>query len=190
MSINLLETIQKNLGFPALHKIDPNTQEIKTSDSDPAEDRLSQAVIPSVLIALYNFSTTQHGAEAILNDNLADWKHEIFGNDQKEAILHIASYAHKSAAIAQETVNAVTREAVQIIRHELNGKETVQNVKTLLEDQRNIVLHYLPASVEIGKILNNTTFDDRTNKMEGPVSNLMHAIGNVFSSSDDTSPRK
>ena len=28
MSINLLETIQQNLGYPALQKINPNTQQV------------------------------------------------------------------------------------------------------------------------------------------------------------------
>jgi len=33
----------------------------------------------------------------------------------------------------------------------------------------------------MGDILNDDTLDDRTNKMEGPISNFMHSIENKFS---------
>jgi hypothetical protein len=43
MSIHLLETIQNNLHYPPLKKIDPNTQELKAG----AEHTFSQAAIPA-----------------------------------------------------------------------------------------------------------------------------------------------
>ncbi len=46
MSINLIETIQNNLHYPALQKIDPNTQEVKVDNNTPDEHRFSQASIP------------------------------------------------------------------------------------------------------------------------------------------------
>ena len=37
------------------------------------------------------------------------------------------------------------------------------------------------AALHLGKLLDNPNMDDRTNKMEGPVSSFMHKIENIFS---------
>jgi len=55
MSINLLEIVQKNLGYPTLQKIDPNTQVVVADDKKPDEDKFSQAAIPAVLAAFYKY---------------------------------------------------------------------------------------------------------------------------------------
>ena len=38
MAINIVENIQKNLGFPELQKIDPNTQEVKKPENMSAQN--------------------------------------------------------------------------------------------------------------------------------------------------------
>jgi hypothetical protein len=40
---------------------------------------------------------------------------------------------------------------------------------------------YLPAALQIGQLLANDDLDDRTHKMEGPISNLMHSFEKRFS---------
>lgn len=42
------------------------------------------------------------------------------------------------------------------------------------------ILMYLPPSLELGTILRNNNLDDRTGKMEGPVSSLMHKMEKTF----------
>ena len=184
MSINLLEAVQQKLGYPVLQKIDPNTQEVKADKSTPDEERFSQAAIPSVLIALYNYSTLDAGAEAILNGGEYDWTENIFGDHKEEAIKKIAEYSYQSPDQAYSQIEEIADEAIVEIKNNLKPEAHIIDVKKLLADQRNLVLPYLPADLHMGEILNNPTFDDRTNKMEGPVSNLMHAIGNIFSASD------
>jgi hypothetical protein len=46
-------------------------------------------------------------------------------------------------------------------------------------------LIYLPGYLQIGQALRDETLDDRTNKMEGPVSGFMHSVEKVFSSSSN-----
>ena len=58
------------------------------------------------------------------------------------------------------------------------------NFKTLLTSQRHEILRYLPGKLKIGDLLNDESLEDNTNKMEGPVSSLMHKIENAFSSAD------
>jgi hypothetical protein len=40
----------------------------------------------------------------------------------------------------------------------------------------------------MGDVLNDGGMDDRTNKMEGPVSNLMHKIENKLGGGDNPDP--
>lgn len=63
MSINLLQTVQENLGYSPLQKIDANTQLVTVEANTPGEERFSQAAIPAVLTALYKYSQTDKGAD-------------------------------------------------------------------------------------------------------------------------------
>ena len=56
-------------------------------------------------------------------------------------------------------------------------------MKTYVTDQRNNILVYLPAELQMSTVVNDNTLDDRTNKMEGPMSNSMHFIEKIFSGS-------
>ena len=50
-----------------------------------------------------------------------------------------------------------------------------------MKGQRHNILLYLPAAMQMGDLLNDDTLDDRTNKMEGPISNFVHTIENKLS---------
>jgi hypothetical protein len=50
-----------------------------------------------------------------------------------------------------------------------------------MNDQRHQVLVYLPAPLQLGDLIHDESLDDRTNKMEGPVSNFMHKIEDKLS---------
>ncbi len=188
MSINLLKTVQENLGYPSLHKIDPNTQTIKTDTDKTAADktdRLSQATIPATLIAIYKYSRADEGAENILHAAPAtDWTGFIFPDHREEVIGKIMAYSGKKTDEVITSINRIATEAVKIIQQQIGEHGTIKDVKTILIDSKNDVLPYLPEDIQIGKLLNDSTIDDKTHKMEGPVSSLMHAIGGSFSGSD------
>lgn len=44
---------------------------------------------------------------------------------------------------------------------------------------------YLPEALHIGHLLEDTTVDYKTKKMEGSVSNLIKTVGDAFSKPDD-----
>ena len=184
MAINLLESIQQNLGYEPLQKVDPNTQEVKTDDKTFSKYRFSQAAIPSIIIGLYKLSTTDEGAAAILNEPQSiDWIDGIFGVFEDEAVKRISEYSYHTTEETQTDMDAIAQEAITLIRKEVPDGD-IKKVKDLLAAQRTSVLPYLPASMQIGELLNDNTLDDRTHKMEGPVSNLMHSIGNLFSGAE------
>jgi len=186
MSLNLLETVQQNLHYQALQKVDPNTQEVVVDSTTPSEEKFSQAVIPSAILALYKYSTTENGSQTILqNKEHEDWPSIVFGDKKDEFFDNVCKYSHQYADSCETKINNFFRAVVCAINErQKNGHTDAEGVRKLLADQRNLVLPFLPSDIELGKILDDTTLDDRTNKMEGPVSNLMHSIGNIFSSSD------
>lgn len=185
MSINLLHTIQENLGYPVLHKVDANTQDVIVDADKSNANRFSQAAIPAVLIALYKYSRADEGATDILSaDAGTDWTALIFSDEKEKAIEEIATYSDNDRGEVIKKLNTIAKEAIGIIRQKVTETGTIVDVKTLLADSRNDVLPYLPEDLQMGSVLHDNTLDDRTNKMEGPISSLMHAIGGSFSGSD------
>jgi hypothetical protein len=184
MALNLIETTQKNLGLAPLHKVDPNTQEIKYPENTDPQAKLSQAAIPAILTAFYKLSRTEEGAGMILRGKFStSWINTLFGEDAPRAVGAISDYAETDYDTARETVESICVEAARVLSE--NGK-TTEGIKTLLTDQRTNVLNYLPAALQIGDLLNDSTLDDRTNKMRGPISSMMHTIEEKFSEGDET----
>ncbi len=182
MSINLLETIQQNLAYPALQKIDPNTQQVVEDTTTPDEDKFSQAAIPAVLTALYKYVQSDDGATDFLRgDSSTNWVSKIFLDNKKEVVQTISSYSKQSGEDPITKMNAIAGEAVKVVKENLSADAGVKEVKLFFSNQRNTILLYLPAALNMGELLHDNTLDDNTNKMEGPISSLMHSIGAAFS---------
>jgi hypothetical protein len=60
------------------------------------------------------------------------------------------------------------------------GNNETATIQKILVSQRHNILTYLPPEMQLGKALQDNSMDDRTNKMEGPVSDLMHFFEKVF----------
>lgn len=182
MSVNLIKTVQENLGFPPLKKIDPNSQESSISDDKEIINKFSQAAIPAVLTALYRYSQTDEGAGEILEiKNSDNWVNKIFDDNRREAIEKISSYAQQSNEDPVAQMNAIANEAVKVCKENLPANAAVKEVKDFFSNQVNNILPYLPVELKMGQLLHDNTLDDNTNKMEGPISSLMNSIGSAFS---------
>ncbi len=182
MSIDLLSKVQENLHYPPLQKIDPNTQLVKNDNITEDQNNFSQAAIPVVLTGLYQYSITDKGATEILHgDYSTNWVTKIFDEKKSEVIKKIASYANISDAASFDQLNNIADEAIKIARENMPDGATIKDVKIFFSNQLNNILPYLPATLRMGDLLNDTTLDDNTNKMEGPISSLMHKIGSAFS---------
>ncbi len=192
MSLDLLETLQKNLGYPMLQKIDPNTQQMVLDDATPDEDKFSQAAIPAVLTGLYSYVQSDAGAaEFLQSDETTQWLPKIFNESKQEAVQKISAYAKQSNADPVVKINAIAHEAVKLVKENLPPDATLADVKLFMNTQKQNILLYLPASLNMGELLNDNTLDDATNKMEGPISSLMQSIGSAFSNTTtDTDVKK
>src|SRR5918993_706368 len=102
MTTNLVEIIQKNLQYPALHKIDPNLQDIKNKGAGEAIDLLAQSAIPAVLAGLFILSRTDKGCTSIIAaDRVEDSLGLIFKGEEDRVVEKIARYADVSVTQAE-----------------------------------------------------------------------------------------
>lgn len=182
MSINIVDIIQKRTPYPPLKKIDPNTQDILDKGSCTASDLMGQAAIPAVLTGIYKHSRNDAEAFIILHpDNEDNLLAFLFNEKDSEVIANIAAYAGVSEERASGELETIATHAITVIKEFLGRETTPQKLKSFMNDQRHHILVYLPGSLQMGDLLKDEGLDDRTNKMEGPVSNMMHKIENKFS---------
>jgi hypothetical protein len=185
MAINLVEEIQKNLGFKPLQKIDPNTQEVKKPENLSAEDYLPQAAIPTVLLGLYKFSGDKDGNKAILNQSFSgSLLSTIFGKYEDKIINKVAEFTGANTDYTSRKMEEIAAEAIRLVKVNVSGEGTDSTVKEYLINQKNNILLYLPGELQIGKAIHDDTIDDRSHKMEGPVSTSMHWLEKFFPSTD------
>ncbi|MBC7949719.1 MAG: hypothetical protein H7Y42_17675 [Chitinophagaceae bacterium] len=185
MASNLIETIQKNLNYPTLHKIDPNIQETKDAVPRQSKEKLGQGAIPTVLTALYKFTRTDKGCKGVLTEtDHADWLGVIFEGKERTAVDKVAHYAGVTPGQAEASMEEVADEAINTLKGLKNHDP--EHIRTYMTSQRHNILVYLPAAMQMGDLLKDEALDDRTNKMEGPLSNLMHSIEGKLSKGDQS----
>ena len=182
MTTNIVEAIQKKLGYPALQKVDPNIQETKDNPLRSIEEKLSQSAIPVVLAGFFSFTRSDSGSNYILSAGKeVKWLDVMFGDQKQKAVEKVAHYAGISIDEAIVDMEKIAREAAILIQEGGGEKPTAEKLKTFMSNQRHNILVYLPAALQLGDLLHDNAMDDRTNKMEGPVSSFMHTIENKLS---------
>lgn len=184
MSVDLIKILAQKEGIAALPIVDPNTQEISAT-SEVYADKLAQAAIPSVLTGIYTYSRDVHQADTVLDDEFVDdWERKLFGDNLDNVKEEVASYAGVSVEEADVKLKDVFMHSIDAIKENVPSEDGA-SIKSLFTDQRTNILSHLPAAIGLGKLLNDNSLDDRTNKMHGPVSNLMHSIEKAFSGSQN-----
>lgn len=179
----LIDKLAQLEGIQHLPEIDPNKQ-TKAVNGNDGVDELAQAAIPAVLAGFYKFTRNEQNAATIPAKNaLTDWIEILFGDEKKELTRKIANHARVSSQSAEGKMTEVANNVVNILKEDIPNPDG-KNIMKYFTDQRNDILKHLPADIEIGNILNDNTLDDRTNKMSGPVSGLMHTIEKTFASTD------
>ena len=187
---NIVDILQESAGFDPLQKIDPNTQDADKTKMTKT-DLLGQAAIPAVLVGLYKYSRDENNANDIIRKDItSDWANVIFGENKSSVSKEVADYAGIPSDEANIELKCITEMAVEKIRETVGENADSVQVKKFFTDQRNNILLYLPAALQIGDMIHDPTLDDRTNKMEGPVSNAMHKIEKIFAGSDNPDERK
>ena len=177
MVTNLVDAIQKNLSYPPLEKVDPNSQEIKGAKKMSSAQKLPQAAIPAVLAAMIKYSDGPDGISLLTPHENRNWLGTFYSGKEKEAVKKVANYAGVSEDEAERNMEDISNEAVRLVIDSVKNADA-EKLRSYMNSQRHTILSHLPAVLKIGDTLNEETFDDRTNKMEGPVSSFLHKIEN------------
>lgn len=187
--MNIVEAIQAKLGYSQLEKIDPNTNHVKNEDQMISMERLEHAATASMLAGFYKQATNDKDDDIPFKYvETENWTDIIFGTKAKEVKGKVAAFASADNQTANFEMNKVGI-AVMNLFSETSGDHNSDTFKSWIVDQRNNILPYLPPELHLGDdIFNDNTIDDRTNKMEGPITGIMHAIEKVFSSKQDPKP--
>ncbi|MEO5595405.1 MAG: hypothetical protein ABIR15_17025 [Chitinophagaceae bacterium] len=191
---NIIELLQQALNSKPLQKVSPNTQEVKKSATDTTNaSKLQQAVIAAVLTGLYKVTRTHEGADLVLGGNISTTWGDLLFADSKDALINrIVTYSVSSPANVSGEIEMAGMEAANIIKTNAGGTRTAtaDDVITYMKEQRNNILHYLPAALQLGSLLDDDTLDDHTHKMDGPISGLMHTIEKAFSGAPPAEEKK
>ncbi len=182
MAQNLVASIQQNLEYPKLIKIDPNTQDIKNKEAQTHTELLAQSCIPAILAGIFKLSRTDEGCLKILNYRNNDNALAIlFDGNESQLVEKIAQYAAVEESHARSHLENIAKESIKELKEYREDTPDAQKLESFMNDQRHNILVYLPAALNLGDLIKDNSLDDRTNKMEGPISNLMHKIEDKFS---------
>ena len=179
MAIDIIQEVKNRLGNTSVPKIDPNTQEpIK---EEQASHDVASATIPVVLFGFYKNTRNEHDANKLMEKSNEGSLKRLFREHTEDIINAVSNYSSTSADDARNTMEktvAVVKDIVEQSIKSMNGTAIVN----FFTDQRTNILKHLPAELHAGELINDPAMDDRTNKMEGPMSGMMHIIEKIFSS--------
>ncbi len=181
MASNLVESVQQKLNVEELQKINPDTG--KLIDADKSSDKFYQLAIPAVLTGLYSFTRIDEKNRDVLNMDAGNLLLSVFGENKDSIIAKIAAISGTPINDANDKLQEIGTVTISVLKESLYEKSQDSDVKDLLTRQRHNILLYLDPALQLGNYIKDNTVDDSTNKMEGPVSDLMHKIGQIFSES-------
>ncbi len=181
MAINLVESVQQKLNVGELQKIDPDTG--KVPGTDKPLNKFYQLAIPAVLTGLYSFTRLDDKNRNILSMSSDSFLSSSFGESKESLTAKISDVSQTPVHEVHNKLEEIGEAAVGALKENLHPNPSDSDIKDFLTGQRHNILAYLDPGLQMGHYLQDDTIDDSTNKMEGPVSGLMHNIGQIFSGS-------
>jgi hypothetical protein len=181
--MNIIETVQKNLGLMPLKKINPNTQEISGEPVDMGNTALAQAGVPAILLGIYNRLETDPDFSS-LDGNAGRLLDTIFGKSKDVVVKQITIYSKVKDEHSVQELEHIASESIRVVKEKIGAGASEHTVRNFVSANKPDTLLYLPPSLELGSILQNNNLDDRTGKMEGPVSNLVRHVEKIFNTTE------
>jgi hypothetical protein len=170
------------------------TEESPGSDSNKKKG-LAETTVAAALTGIYHKACSKQGADEI-SVFLAHRRKELeepnigicltitFGERTEEVVKAIALHTKTERKAGHHKLYEACRCGYLVLADEtISDHKNSESITHFMVTQRHHILSRLPDSLQLGKILGDTTLDDKTNKMEGPVSNIMHKLGESFSES-------
>jgi hypothetical protein len=182
--MNIIETVQKNLGFIALEKIDPNTQEAVGQKNMVGNTALAQAGIPTILLGIYNQLESNPEISFLNTEQKENILEHIFGKSRDEIVKRISDYSKIHDNHSLQELEHIAIESMRVVKEKIGEGASQSVIRNFVARHKPEILLYLPPSLDMGTLLKNNNLDDRTGKMEGPISSLMHNVEKTFNTSN------
>jgi hypothetical protein len=181
--MNLSQDLQEFLKYPVLQKIDATTGH---AENEKLYDIVSQSVLIIFLTGLYEATRTKENAEVIKQPQNAKGLLDKMFKNKAAVLTDIVEFTKKSEKYINTKLEEVAGGYLQVIQQSKYAAafKKGKSLEDLLSNERHKILLCLPPGLKTGKLFNDETIDDNTNKMEGPVSSLMNKIKDVFSEDD------
>ncbi|NCI45875.1 hypothetical protein [Sediminibacterium soli] len=182
MSIHILEAVQRKLNLPGLVKVTPDKG--VTPQQTLPRPALHQVALVTVAAALYKLTRTSEGVVRLLlsgkNDNWLDLPGAL-GTTLPDVVAKVSEYGGSDEGSTEALMRKFADTLLLVLHEQLANNVNPDSVHEFMSGQRHHILVYVPADLKLGKMLNDSTWDDQTNHMEGPVSNFLHKIENLMS---------
>ena len=164
-----------------MQKIDPNTQETADQGTAIGNSALAQAGIPAILLGIYN--RLESDPEISVLEQEGDLLEKIFGRSKNLVVSKISEYSKNNDQHDVQQLEHIASESLRVLKEALGNKTDEASIRNFVSKNKPDTLVYLPPSLELGKVFQNNNLDDRTGKMEGPVSSLMRNVEKAFNTS-------
>ncbi len=186
MAENIVNTVMEKFQIESFIKIDPNTQKEERPSANKGANakQFEQACVTAVLAGLYKYGSTDEGARNLYNLSSDELLDQFFLNRKQEVIEGLAVYGNVNNQQAASILLNIVPQALNAVKHATGPDAKPEAIRSYLAGQRHNILVYLPPDLHFGTLIGDDILDDRTNKMEGPVSNFMHFIENLFAQKD------
>ncbi len=182
MAENIVTALQEKLGFAPFEKIDPNEPQGKRElwlGKDT--NHFTQVAAVAVLVGIYEIGSKPEGANALMHSAASgDSLPLIFADKRNEVIHAVSRYGDKNIAETSDEMSAIATTAIALIKSSVGEDADGDKVAAFIAAQRHNILVHLPPDLHLGNIVNDNSIDDETNKMEGPVSAMVHFFEDLF----------
>ncbi len=118
--------------------------------------------------------------EQLESDQTGSLLERIFGESSESVVKQIELYSKNIDKHRSQQLEHIASESIRVVRKNLGENPNPHAIRHFVAGNKQDILLYLPPFLDLGTILHNNNLDDRTGKMEGPVSSFMHKLEKTF----------
>ena len=130
---------------------------------------VAQAGIPAILLGIYN-KLEENPDLSLLGAEKSNLLETIFGKSTEVVVNQIENYSKVSDKHIAQQLEHIASESLRVVKEGIGNSTDENHIRKFVAKNKPDTLLYLLPSLELGSILINNNLDDRTGKMEGPVS--------------------
>ena len=177
MKDSLIQQIIAQLALPEISKVDPNLQQIPDIEDYTVLQKLTQASVPSVLLGIANITIDENEEPEKYKAAGRSLDMQLIFPQNYDRIVHsVAAYAGASVQETRSFLEQIAATAESVVLEHLGTDASILQMRDHVIGEKHKIFFYLPPQLHIGALTGDPSQDDRTKKMEGPFSNIVHKV--------------